>query len=304
MSAECILLGVYPPGTGPFVKNQPALPYGIQPVPIHTIPRPDEIYLLGENYCPTYNQRLQKEHQTKEWQTLFKNNAEFLTYLSKMTGASVSLPKFYDIYDALYVLNVHHKLTLNISEETLQRVEDLANTVESINHRWDVLGNLGASPLINETLYHMNKVISGDDDAKKYIHWSGHDVTLMSVASAYQLDRYYSKFNIIPTYASAFALELYQEDDGENPTYSVRLLFKLGNETDFTPYVIPGCSDTICNMDLYTKAVKTNAIVGDSIRDWCKECGNYFAEACRSNDSRSWASSTPPQIGVLGSFRE
>ncbi|KAL6079469.1 Acid phosphatase, prostate [Balamuthia mandrillaris] len=212
MSVECILLGVYPPGTGPIVNNQPALPFGIQLVPIHTIPRSDEIYLLGENYCPTY-----------EWQTLLKNNAEFLAYLAKVTACPLET-------DSSQHNLPHQALLFPCRSSMIQ---------ESINHRWDVLGNLGASPLINETLYHMNKVISGDADAKKYIHWSGHDVTLMS-------------------------------------------------------------GSCIC----FCRAVKTNAIVGDSIRDWCKECGNYFTEACRSKDIRSWASSTPPQIGVLGSFRE
>lgn len=59
ISAESVLLGLYPPGTGPSVSGKPALPASYQPVPIHTKPRAEDS-LLVIDYNPKLSATLEQ----------------------------------------------------------------------------------------------------------------------------------------------------------------------------------------------------------------------------------------------------
>jgi hypothetical protein len=50
------MLGMFPPGTGPLAvtSNATALPYGIQPVPIHSVDLRQDSLLRGYKNCPRY----------------------------------------------------------------------------------------------------------------------------------------------------------------------------------------------------------------------------------------------------------
>ena len=49
LSAECVLMGLYPPGTGPEIaKDEPALPGRIQTIPVRSLPDSSSVHILAQ----------------------------------------------------------------------------------------------------------------------------------------------------------------------------------------------------------------------------------------------------------------
>lgn len=94
-------------------------------------------------------------------------------------------------------------------------------------------------------------------DYLKYIHYSGHDSTLLSVFAALKLGDQeafastISKFRILtklgnPNYGSAFSFELHYEKDRLPSPYFVKLVYQNGYNGQAITYALKSLGDTGC----------------------------------------------------------
>lgn len=77
MSAESLLMGLYPPGTGPNTSESalPALPYAFQPIPIFSAPsKYDEVIIQQVSSAEREKLMEQYVYSTKEWQEKIMNS--------------------------------------------------------------------------------------------------------------------------------------------------------------------------------------------------------------------------------------
>ena len=90
MSAQSLLQGLFPPGTGPDDHTgAPALTADdLQPVPVHTVPRADDALLRGyaDADCPMFSHLRSAQRQTQEWLDVEATHAEFIEQSRTLSG--------------------------------------------------------------------------------------------------------------------------------------------------------------------------------------------------------------------------
>jgi len=115
MSTECVLMGLYPPGTGPLVKNSflsnlSALPYRYQTIPVHTVPENQDDLLLLTNDTASHLNKLLKKHvySTAEWKKKMAELKPHFPAWSKATG--VPEEQLDQVTDPLFIYQLKHIL--------------------------------------------------------------------------------------------------------------------------------------------------------------------------------------------------
>lgn len=109
MSSISFMVGFIPFGTGPIdeVTKQPALPNGFAPVPIHTIPMPQDIPLRAYDKCPNFLDQINGAMNTKEIAEFESKNQAMLQKLGALTQTNVTASSFLDAYEIVYVDHAH-----------------------------------------------------------------------------------------------------------------------------------------------------------------------------------------------------
>jgi acid phosphatase len=82
MSANSLLTGLYPPGTGPLTGDQ------LQPVPIHTEPlaTDDVLHSVGDPPCPRYGALLLRDRASKAWQDMYAAHETLMKSIPALFG--------------------------------------------------------------------------------------------------------------------------------------------------------------------------------------------------------------------------
>lgn len=90
MSAQSLLQGLFPPGTGPDDHTgTPALTADdLQPVPVHTVRKADDALLRGyaDAACPMFSHLRNAQHGTQAWIDLETSHANFIEQARTLSG--------------------------------------------------------------------------------------------------------------------------------------------------------------------------------------------------------------------------
>lgn len=110
MSAESLLMGLYPLGTGPALPDStPALPSNFQPIPIHTIPAAQDSAFLIDMNSSEISDLLNKYVYTRaDWKAKSSELESHYTRWSQLTG--VNIGTMFDVLslgDTLHAYVVH-----------------------------------------------------------------------------------------------------------------------------------------------------------------------------------------------------
>ncbi|MBX9578229.1 MAG: histidine phosphatase family protein [Chthoniobacterales bacterium] len=208
MSAECVLMGLYPPGTGPFLHptflmNWFALPYGFQPIPIHTAPQNHDTLLISHNSKEDIKQSIKAIPECQEKENELKTH--FAAW-SEATGLSIhDLLAVERLGDALRIYQLKHiampKGLSNTDVNTILKADEIIfkKSIATSDH--------SGKNLLSEISDRLEQAAE-KKSALKYALYSAHDSTIMSLLNAMHVP-----IKEIPHYASDLNIALYEKQN-------------------------------------------------------------------------------------------
>ena len=237
MSAEAFLLGLYPP-TAATADGKFALPYHYHPIPIHTVSLKEEDLLISKiarfDALTAKYVFSQKTYQTKK--TQIKNK---LAQWQTLTGMDLSkTSNLIYLADNLYIRKLHNvPMPTGITPAMADEIINLG--------QWFSLAKFAPYPIGMSASKALLKLISEKFNAAsqnnltlKYLLFSGHDDTILSMLSALHHPQ-----TARPKYASDLNFLLYKNEKGQ---YYVKLNF------NDQPVSLPGCGE-ICMLADFNK---------------------------------------------------
>ncbi len=233
MSAESLLYGLYPLGTG-----AQTLPSAFQPIPIHTILREQDVSLIPEENKNKFD-ALVFLHvmMTGEWhQKTIELKPKFQQW-SQLTGRPVNhLYDLLSIGDNLHIRELHHiPLPKGMNVETANEIIDAAKWTFVHIYRPYQVGIGTAKPFIKHVQDYFQQA-SAQKTPLKLVLFSAHDSTILSVLSALRAPIDYQ-----PPYASDLNFSLIENAN----QYFVKITF------NGKPVVIPACKSDTCTLQAF-----------------------------------------------------
>lgn len=240
MSAQSLLLGLYPLGSGPSDHHStPALPSGFQPVPIHTVPMSqDSAYLIdigSEEMDVVLNKYV---YSGSEW---LAKSAEFeksYTNWSHATGVKIQ-----NMFDLLYLsdtvlayVNHHIPLPKNLSKADADKIISAGDWIFGALFKPNEVGDVAGKPALNKIARYLKNAASGKSKVKLVII-SAHDVTVLAIMSAL-----HAPLTGSPGFAPDLHFGLYDTGFGN---YIVKVTF------NDKPVIIPGCNQNNCPLSFF-----------------------------------------------------
>jgi len=207
LSGECVLMGMYPPGTGPVLENKkPALPYKIQPIPIRTVSKDSSLIMTP---YPKYIKILQKNiYPEKVWQNKDKEMRPQYKKWSEILGNKIeNLGDVLSIGDVLIVAE-HHNLPMpkGLSEKSAKEIIELTDWGLATQFKNEKVAYLCGGKLVNAIAGNLNDFIA-EKQPYKLVYYSGHDITLLPVISLLG-----APLEKASGYASHIQIELYEKN--------------------------------------------------------------------------------------------
>ncbi|MBX9597247.1 MAG: histidine phosphatase family protein [Burkholderiales bacterium] len=232
-SAEAVLLGLYPLGTGPEIDGHTALPHGFQAIPIHTVPQTEDKLLLGnkqigfESVVKTY------VYDTGEWRDKIHQYESQLIYWSKISGLSLgNMLQLPTLADNLYIRKLYGiPMPEGITSIDEQQISVLSTWVVTTIYNNDKVASYASADLRREIKEQLI-AISKKKNVNKSLIFVAHETTLMPLLSALG-----DKQSQIPPYASDLNIQLLEK---ENNTYIVRV--SLNNQL----IILKACGNSDC----------------------------------------------------------
>lgn len=244
MSAQLFLMGLYPPGTGPFDS-----PMRFQPIPIFTTPIKQDALLHAGSQCPAADNYIKSHvYATVTWKNKEKKYQAQLKKWSAIAGENITLKNISTLEDPLNVALIHHwKIPTGFSKEDIHQIFYLYNWGKSTTYASQTIGRLLGGNLLKAIIDHIQNALHGNNNPK-FILYSASDTNIMELMSAMG-----KPLMINPHYASYLEFKLYQ--DG---TLSVIY--------NGIPVSFSEC-DTHCTVQQFQSDVKAGIP-----RNWQKEC--------------------------------
>ncbi len=220
MSAQSILFGLYPLGTGPSLDNSTkALPRGLQPIPINIVPQEQDNLLIPNHDKKEFRQLLETYIlNSPDW--IQKDNELKSNYSawSKIFGIKIeSLFDLIKISDFLFIEQLY-----NVSFPNGLLVKD-ANKILS-SGKWALLYianhpklSLRVGSELAKTIKHEMSLAAEQNRPLKYLLFVAHDTTLLA-----QLRLLGQKIDDIPPYASIINYSLFEIGSSK---YEVRVTY-------------------------------------------------------------------------------
>ncbi|MFN8769319.1 MAG: histidine phosphatase family protein [Neisseriaceae bacterium] len=243
MSAQSVLLGLYPLGTGPIISTEQvsALPMGYQPIPIHTVPQANDSVLVPRQNKQKFNLLMKKYvFYSEAWQKKTIQYQSKIKRWNQITGISINdLKQVGPLGDNLYIRMLYgipmpKGITIKDRDEIIKLKEWV------VSHTFSPY-NFGyyASKDLRETIAKYLINASNSTSKLKYVLFSAHDSILMSIMSAL-----HKPLKNIPPYASDLNILLFK--DNLDKQYYVQLKF---NESEIN---LKGCQK-FCNLSEFLK---------------------------------------------------
>jgi len=224
----------------------------------------------NSNACPRISTVLTKAKEQAGYVKELKKAAPFIEKAISITGATGTLNNVKAVtgwMDILYS-RICHNMPLPCKDSKCITKSDASVIGEVstyiINHEYDVNASgsgyepakLTAGPLLNELLEFQEKMVKGDASAPLYLHFSGHDTTLVPIMAALQ-----NHFSTYAPYASHIIFELLESTSVSGDFY-IRAFYN--NKA----LVLPGCWKTVCPFKTYKSLIDNHL----TIKDVSKEC--------------------------------
>lgn len=238
MTAQSILYGLYPLGTGPSLsQSAKALPQGLQPIPINTVPRALDS-LLVPNHDPAKAEQFLKTYifSHPDWISRDASLRPKYAQWSKMFG--VPITRLFDliaISDRLYVESIY-----GVSRPAGLNEKDAKLIIQS--GRWAWLSIVNHPTLALEAGHELARTIkqelcasANQERALKYLLFVAHDSTLSA-----QLRLLGNIVKEMPPYVAELNYSLF---DLGSANYEVRITYNQ------KPLYIEQCGTKHCTLD-------------------------------------------------------
>ena len=249
MSAQSLLFGLYPLGTGPSLdESTKALPQGLQPIPINTVPHEQDSLLIPNHDKVEFRQLLETYIlNSPEW--IQKDNELKSNYLawSKIFGVEVdNLFDLIQVSDRLFIEQLY-----NIPFPSALQKKDVDKILSS--GKWALLHIANNSELslrvgseLAQTI--KNAMISATEQNRslKYLLFVAHDTTLQA-----QLKILGQTIDDIPPYASEINYALF---DTGSSNYEVRVTYNQ------RPLFIKECWAEHCGLNDFINLIDSKLI--------------------------------------------
>jgi len=275
-------------------------------VPVNNQPRTNDIWLQGYDMCGSPKIAIINNlTESQMWKDKVASSQEFLTWFSNATGyAKVNFTTFYDYYDPVFVMYNHGLLHGNPIAERIEEIKDLAGWTEMT--KIGASGKLSGGALLGAVMQYLNSALNTTLQTPRYIQWSAHDSTIMSLIVTMRLNNN-PLFAGIPPYASAVVMELWADTDSRNPAQSSDTRLKIYFRNGVTSQV-----DLIMNSTFSELTALAAERALPTTQAWCDACGPYDSvtapEVClrlptpTPSPSSSSSSSSSPYIPVAIAF--
>lgn len=249
MSAQSILLGLYPLGTGPLLNDSKALPKGLQPIPINMVPREQDSLLVPYHDKDVYKQLMETYiFNCPDW--IQKDLALKPNYAawSRMLGLQINhLFDLIPISDRLFIERLYH---IPLPGELQQKDADLM--IEA--GKWALLHianhpqlAVPAGQELAQTIKRELMLATEQERPLKYLLFVAHDTTI-----AAQLNILGQTIDDIPPYASALNYALF---DMGSSNYEVRISYNQ------KPLFIAHCGGDSCALNEFIHLIDHPAAV-------------------------------------------
>lgn len=250
MSAQSLLMGLYPPGTGPRTSENasPALPHALQPIPIYTAPAKDDD-IINTDISAEEKEKLLQDYvySTAQWQQ--KDNALKDKYplWSQIFGIPITnLITMQLLGDAVFIHQIHKApLPSGLSPQDADTIVEAGRWVFAAQLTPAPIAKAYSSKLMVNIANYLNKG-SKQKSTLKYVLLSAHDSTIFGALSFLQ-----APLDSPPPYASNLKFALYETID-KNYVVKITLNGK--------PVVVPACGGSNCDLKQFRNYVESNVI--------------------------------------------
>lgn len=239
MSAQSLLLGLYPQGKGPKIPASQtyALPHGYQPIPIFTLPRRDDILLSPFHDELIFRKLLQKYlFSTPEWIAKAQELKQHIPKWRAATGLPLTDPmQLVKLADAIYIYQLYQlPLPTDLSQEDITLITDTVRSQWTAFYKHPVIATVSGSKLLKMIVEKL-KLANEKNTELKYILFSAHDTTLLAQMAVLEqpLDEW-------PQYASRINFSLFNDGNGN-------AVVKVSYNNN--PVMIPACGGRSCHLE-------------------------------------------------------
>jgi len=218
MSAQCLLFGLYPLGSGPGaalygIPDDIPRPLNFQPIPIHSENTKNDYLLHGYKNCPPLKKLVSERKQTHAWREKEIETESFRESVAQRLGvASIPLSEISSVYHSLKAEMMHKHTNLihfGFTDEDFHTIERLKNWVLARKYHTRKTGQIGTGVLLHHIVTQMNEVATNSSSTAvpNFTYYSAHDGTLLSLFSAmgFKPDNF-----DLPHYAAYIVFELHQ----------------------------------------------------------------------------------------------
>lgn len=250
MSAQSILFGLYPLGTGPSLnEDTKALPKGLQPIPINTVPREQDTLLIPNHDKEKFNQLLETYiFNTPEW--IQKNQELKPNYSAWSKIAGVKINSLFDLIhvcDRLMIERLYNiPLPNGLPEKEADTIIDAGKwaVLKIANH--PQLALIVGSELA-QTIKHEINLAAAQNRSLKYLLFVAHDTTI-----AAQLKLLGQALDDLPPYASQINYSLFETG---NSNYEVRVTYNQ------KPIIIEQCGGDTCTLGEFINLIDSQTSI-------------------------------------------
>jgi hypothetical protein len=245
MSAQSLLMGLYPLGTGPALPDaNPALPANFQPIPIHTVPTAQDSAFLINIGSNEYSDLLDKYVYTRaDW--IAKSSELQIHYprWSQLTGLNIE--NMFDVLRVGDILTTYvtHDIPLpeGLSQEEAHKIIEAGDWIFATLFKPQQVGDVAGKAGLQKIIGYIQQATK-QNTKTKFILLSAHDITTLGVMSALHVP-----LDTSPSYASDLNFSLYKS---ASDNYYVKVTYNN------TPVSIPGCDGYICQLKQFTEWAK------------------------------------------------
>ncbi|XP_001607711.1 venom acid phosphatase Acph-1-like [Nasonia vitripennis] len=235
-SLQLVLASLYQP-TGDLAWNDEL---NWMPIPVHSNPWNLDILMKPRN-CPTYMEKLQQVHESREFQEDLQEHGEILQLLRSAYGNDFKHDRIMCAY-WINVINKDMNLTLTkwYTEENHAKLAKLVKLYLNSLSYTDTLKRLNGGTMLRRFIENMKSA------HRKIYLYGGHDKTVYSFLKANNIT-----LSWIPDYGSSVIVE--KLSDERNRVY-VKLLLWSGSPKQLTTLKLENCGEA-CPLSEYLKIV-------------------------------------------------